>query len=337
LSLPNTGLVVTTDLGEYADIHPQDKQPVGQRLALWAEKYEGRKVIPSGPLFKEAVIKGNTVNVYFSYAESGLDIRRVTMSSRRNVRAKEDPDAYVVDADELAGFTICGSDHKFVPAEAKIVDDYVEVSSKSVSKPVAVRYGWQTFPLCNLYNTAGLPASPFRSDDFPVPDVQNRQHGKLWDKNETKLGAKMQFTGSNPETDWTEVDTGGLVGYQPTKGQTNKVIYAYYKVTHPAFQSGKCPKVIVSITYFDNNDGTLTLRYDSSDPDVKVAKNNPGAWKMAAKIKLNDTGKWNILQVPLDDALFAGRHNGADIRIESNQDTILGPVYCRQRHKIKRV
>ncbi|RKY11862.1 MAG: hypothetical protein DRP65_02990 [Planctomycetota bacterium] len=331
LSLPNTGLVVTTDLGEYADIHPQEKQSVGERLALWAEKLENKAVVSSGPLFKKAVFKGNKIKVYFSHIYSGLEVRRVAMSSKRNVWAKDDPDAYVVPADKLAGFTICGADKKFVPAEAKIVGDHVEVFSKEVSEPVAVRYGWSAFPLCNLYNSQGLPASPFRSDNFPVPDVQNRKFGKVWDKDESKLGSKMEFTASNPETNWSEIKVDGLTGYEPTKGQNKTARYAYYKVTAPEFKAGESPKVIISVVYFDNNDGTFALLYDSSDPKVKVVNNNPGAWKTAAKIKLNNTGKWNVLEIPVDDAFFKGRCNGSDIRINCNDSTILGAVYCRKQ------
>ncbi len=179
LSLPNTGLVVTTDLGDYADVHPQDKQPVGYRLALWAEKLEGLPVIPSGPLYKQAVVVGHKVKVYFTHVGSGLKAGRVAMSSRMNVWAKDDPDAYVVTDEKLAGFTLCGADGQFFPAEAEIVEDHVEVSSKHVPAPIAVRYGWSTFPLCNLFNKEGLPASPFRSDDFPYPDTPDRLKGKV--------------------------------------------------------------------------------------------------------------------------------------------------------------
>ena len=331
LSLPNTGLAVTTDLGEYADIHPQDKQPVGERLALWAEKLENKKVVSSGPLFKKAIIKGKKIEVYFSEVGSGLETKRVAMSSKRNVWAKDDPDAYVVPADKLAGFIICGADKKFVPAEAKIVDDHVEVSSKDVSDPVAVRYGWSTFPLCNLYNKDGLPASPFRSDSFPVPDVQNRTVGKALRGNDAVMGHALEFTGSTTETEWEKVTKAGKQGYQVTDGQGSKPNYAYFKVTDRSLRSGKCPEVILSMVYFDRGDGTITIQYDSSDKNVRVVKNSPGAWASGGKLKLENTGKWKKVEFTFNDAFFDGRCNGADIRLSCAKSFVFSKLYCRSK------
>jgi sialate O-acetylesterase len=328
LELPNTGLIVTTDLGEFADIHPQNKQPVGERLALWAEQLEGGTGVVSGPLFEKAVVEGDGMRIFFSQVGSGLETRRVVMSSQPKVWAEEDPDAHVVPAGRLAGFVICGADRKFVPAEARIVGDQVRVSSPEVPNPVAVRYGWSTFPLCNLYNKEGLPASPFRSDDFPIPDVQGRKVGSVWDRDEAALGSRMQFTGSNPETQWVSVERDGLPGDQPAAGQSGKPIYAYYRVTDNAFKAGNRPQCVISIVYFDNNTGAIELQYDSSDPQVKVVPAHPGAWKTAGIIKLNNTGKWSVLGIPVDDAFLDGRCNGADVRVKGSQETILRGVYC---------
>ena len=329
LSLPNTGLVVTTDLGEYADIHPQDKRPVGERLALWAENYDGRPVVPSGPLFEKAVVNGTKMNVYFSYVDSGLQTRRVTMSSKRNVWAKDDPDAYTVSADEVAGFTLCGPDRKFVPAKADIVEDHVEVWSEDVPTPLAVRYGWSTFPLCNLYNKEGLPASPFRSDDFPVPDVQGRTVGSQWSGDSTTPGRPLEFTGSTSETTWHQVDEARRHGYQATDGQGAKPRYAYFKITDPSFKSGKCPKVVLSLVYFDRGDGTVAIQYDSSDKDVLVVKDTPGAWKNGGNLKLENTRTWKIAEFAITDALFDGRCNGADIRLNCAESFVFSALYCR--------
>ena len=329
LPLPNTGLAVITDIGEFSDIHPQNKQPVGERLALWAEKFDGISIEPSGPIFENFVVAGNEIKVYFTHADSGLETRRVMMSSKRNVWAKDDPDAYVVSADKLAGFSICGIDRNFVAASARIVGGHVEVFSEQVSSPIAVRYGWSTFPLCNLYNKEGLPASPFRTDNFPVPDVRGRLIGKQWSQNARGLGSDFRFTGSNPETRWEYAELGGVIGNKPVNGQKDPV-YAYYKLEDDNLCNGKSPKVIISMTYFDNNDGTFSFQYDSSDPAVNVVKGSPGAWKQAAQIQLRNTGKWNIVEIAVPDALFAGRCNGADIRINSNKSTIIGSVYCRK-------
>jgi sialate O-acetylesterase len=140
-------MAVITDVGDSIDIHPQQKQPVGERLALAARaKAYGEKIEYSGPIFAGVAFKGGKVIVRFEHVGKGLEAR----------------------GGELTGFTVCGSDKKFVVAKAMIVGDKVEVSSPDVSLPQAVRYGWADCPVVNLWNKDGLPASPFRSDDFPM-------------------------------------------------------------------------------------------------------------------------------------------------------------------------
>lgn len=139
----NTAMVVTTDCGDAKDIHPANKQPVGARLALAARaKAYGEGVEYSGPVFTKASFGGGIASVTFSHAGMGLSSG----------------------GDPLKGFTIAGEDKVFRPADAVIRGSEVIVSSPEVSKPVAVRYGWDNVPDCNLSNLAGLPASPFRSD-----------------------------------------------------------------------------------------------------------------------------------------------------------------------------
>lgn len=145
--VPNTAEAVITDVGDLKDIHPKQKEPVGGRLALAAEALAyGKKVEYSGPVYEGLKVEGNKAVLSFTHLGEGLE-------------AKGGP---------LQGFTICGSDHKFVKAEAEIRDGHVEVWSKEVEKPVAVRYGWANFPVVNLYNKEGLPATPFRTDDLPL-------------------------------------------------------------------------------------------------------------------------------------------------------------------------
>lgn len=146
LHTPQTGMAVTIDIGDENDIHPRNKLDVGRRLAAWAlARTYNQKVIPSGPLFEGYNIKGNEVHIRFKHAE-GLKTS---------------------DGGPLKGFAIAGEDHKFVWADARIERDTVIVSSPKISKPIAVRYGWADNPIANLYNKAGLPASPFRTDDWP--------------------------------------------------------------------------------------------------------------------------------------------------------------------------
>jgi sialate O-acetylesterase len=148
LSLPKTAMAVTTDIGDAPIIHPRNKQEVGRRLALAARALAyNQKVIYSGPLYSSMQIEGNKIRLHFNHLGGGL-VAGGTAPGR------------------LEGFEIAGADHKFVGASARIEGDTVVVESGRVEHPVAVRYGWQSYPICNLYNQAGLPASPFRTDHW---------------------------------------------------------------------------------------------------------------------------------------------------------------------------
>jgi sialate O-acetylesterase len=140
---PNTAMAVTTDVGDATDIHPRQKQPVGARLALAARALAyGDKVEYSGPEYDTLAVKGNKAIVTFKHVGGGL----------------------VAKDGDLKGFEIAGDDGKFVAAKAVIEEDTVVVTSDQVSQPVQVRYGWTNTPDVNLWNKAGLPASPFQSD-----------------------------------------------------------------------------------------------------------------------------------------------------------------------------
>lgn len=152
LALPKTGMAVIIDIGEAKDIHPRNKQDVGKRLALNAlAKDYGKPDVFSGPMYKTMNVKDGKVVVKFDYA-NGLNAQ----------------------GGELKGFAIAGADKKFVWAKAEIKGDKVVVWADGVTEPVAVRYGWANNPPCNLYNGAGLPASPFRTDDWPGLTVNNK-------------------------------------------------------------------------------------------------------------------------------------------------------------------
>jgi sialate O-acetylesterase len=145
LSLPNTAMTVNIDLGEWNDIHPDDKKDVGERMALAAQKLAYREdVVYSGPLYESHEIAGNKVIISFSHTGSGLTTD---------------------DSGELSEFAIAGEDKKFVWANAKIEGNKVIVWSDDVPSPKYVRYAWADNPVNpNLYNKEGLPASPFRTD-----------------------------------------------------------------------------------------------------------------------------------------------------------------------------
>jgi sialate O-acetylesterase len=150
LSVQNTGMAVAIDLGEWNDIHPLNKKNIGKRLALAAQKiaYDDNDVVYSGPSYESMQIDGNKIILSFTNVGSGLLAK---------------------DSGELKQFAIAGNDSQFVWAKAKIEDDQVIVWSDKILKPVAVRYAWADNPeRANLYNKEGLPASPFRTDDFDV-------------------------------------------------------------------------------------------------------------------------------------------------------------------------
>ncbi|MEI6950319.1 sialate O-acetylesterase [Paraflavisolibacter sp. H34] len=146
-SVPYTGMAVTTDNGDSLDIHPRNKKLVGERLSLWALKNEyGKKDrIVSGPLYKSLKIEGNKALIEFDFTGGGLVAQG---------------------GGDLNEFTIAGADQNFVPAQAVIEGNKVVVWSEAVAAPVAVRFAWRNVPKPNLFNKAGLPASPFRTDSW---------------------------------------------------------------------------------------------------------------------------------------------------------------------------
>ena len=146
--LPEVGLVVTIDIGDPTDIHPLNKQDVGKRLAAWAlSSVYGRDIASSGPVFREASFEGNKVILSFDHVGSGLTARG------------DGP---------LKGFVIAGPDRKFRWANAEVVGDQIVVWEKKVAQPLAVRYAWDENPYwANLINADDLPATPFRTDDWP--------------------------------------------------------------------------------------------------------------------------------------------------------------------------
>lgn len=149
LSLANTAMAVTIDIGNPDNVHPSDKQDVGHRLALAARALTyGEQVEYSGPIYRQASNEGSRIRVWFDHASSGL----------------------VAKGGPLTGFEIAGKDKKFVPATTRIDGQSVVLSNPDVPSPEYVRYGWANAPVVNLFNGAGLPASPFTTEkEIPTP------------------------------------------------------------------------------------------------------------------------------------------------------------------------
>jgi sialate O-acetylesterase len=147
-AIPNSGMVVISDItGNVGDIHPVNKRDVGKRLARWAlaKNYGKEGVVYSGPMFRSMAVEGGKVTLSFDHVGGGLKS---------------------LDGEPLSHFTIAAGDQKFVPAEAVIEGDTIVLSTAGVTTPVAVRYAWHETAIGNFANAAGLPAVPFRSDDW---------------------------------------------------------------------------------------------------------------------------------------------------------------------------
>ncbi len=146
LNTPKTGMVVTNDIGNLEDIHPMNKQEVGRRLALWAlaKDYGVSDLAYSGPVYKSMEIRKNKIVLSFDHADNGL----------------------IKKGKHLTNFTVAGAERVFKKAKAKIVGKTIVVSAKNVKDPIAVRFAFTDTAVPNLYNTEGLPASAFRTDDW---------------------------------------------------------------------------------------------------------------------------------------------------------------------------
>ena len=174
LRLPNTGMITLIDAGEATDIHPSDKPTAGYRFYMKARQVAyGEELVASGPVFRTAKSEGSAMRLTFRNVGGGLMVRPVAMpkgNSPEAGNAHADSAWLRSPGDQLTGFTVCGADQKFVPAEATIVSrDTILVRAATVAQPVAVRYAWANFSLANLYNREGFPAEPFRTDAFPLP------------------------------------------------------------------------------------------------------------------------------------------------------------------------
>jgi len=158
LAVPNTGMATAIDIGNPFDLHPKDKLDVGLRLALAARRIAyGENVVASGPIYNAMTVDGGTIRLTFKEIGSGLTMGVPPWTPTGTPTSPPS---------ELKGFAIAGEDRKWVWAKAEIKGNEVVVSAEAVASPTAVRYDWAPCPAGNLYNQEGLPASPFRTDDW---------------------------------------------------------------------------------------------------------------------------------------------------------------------------
>jgi sialate O-acetylesterase len=154
-TVPDSCLAVTIDTGDPDNIHAKDKQPVGDRLALCAlAKYYGKSVVYSGPTLESVERLAGSIRLHFAHASGGL----------------------LVKGDKLEEFSVAGDDRKWFWADARIEGETIVVSSPSVDNPTQVRYAWQSNPAATLFNGAGLPAVPFRTDTWPSKTEEHRPY-----------------------------------------------------------------------------------------------------------------------------------------------------------------
>lgn len=216
LEIPGTGMVSIIDSGFQNDIHPPYKDRVGERLArLAANRTYGIPVIDRGPVMSSYEIIGSDIIITFENVGNGLEVRTVNSQIDADEISQGFPAVSVLD-DELAGFALSGDDRVFYWAqEAEIISpNKVRISNAvDVPNPVVVRYAWQSFPRCNLFNSEGLPAEPFRTDDFAygastgsagaVPPSENTAIVNFLIDGNASANREILFASDNFSATWT--------------------------------------------------------------------------------------------------------------------------------------
>lgn len=325
LKLGNTYAVSAVDIGEYEDIHPQNKELVAERVNSIVKAMDKPQALKTeSPMYEShKVLEDGTMLVKFINNANKLLAKRVALNNKRNKEFGKDPEAFVLSEGELSGFELCGEDKVFFPAKAKIIDSkHVALKSDKVESPIAARYMWRSFALGNLYNDKGFPALPFRTDNFAAPDFLGRTIGSEFEvDNISTLGEGFIPSLKTGESEFKEVDRKGIKFLKAVKSPNFTGRYAYFKAPGSFKNTASKRELELNIVYIDSGPDTITLMYDSCDPEIRKGQPNAGAWKKLGALKLEDSGKVKVAKFKVSDAKFAGRLNGADIRLQSIPNT----------------
>ena len=330
LELPETYLVPTTDLGEEKSFYTSSQKAIADRMMIHLVKMKRKKTINNGPKISKIKPVGYKITLEFDNDDNGLEARQVTLNKSSGLApGSESEGGIVIPEDKLVGFEICGRDGVFHPAEAVIKGRSVEIYSKNVRRPAAIRYGWSSMVKANLYNEDGLPALPFRTDKMPRPNFE----GELESKKVTLtsiIGQPMEAVMKVGDNTLEKVNVGDAEAFKVIAGKGKKDHYAFFKNTNSDIKDGKKSKLKVMIVYFDEGSGIIEVRYDSNDQKFVLSKNKPGMYKMAGKIKLTGTNTWRYVEVDLNDALFSNRLWGpSDIRLKSNSSFKISGIFVQ--------
>ena len=329
LELPETYLTVTADLGEEDTFYTEAHKQIAKRMMLHLEKMKRKKTVNYGPAFKKIRPYGYKLQLEFDNADSGLMIQEVKINKNAGLEPGTDKEAIIIPGDKLLGFEICGQDGVFYPAQGEIKGRMLEIFSKEVRKPAAVRYGWSSLVKGNLYGKDGLPAMPFRTDRIAAPNFE----GELVSKEISitgVVGKRMEALMKVGENTLEKVKTAQVDAFKAVPAPNKKEHYAFFKNTSREILEGSIPNVKITVVFFDQGNGIIDIRYDSNDTKTVVGKNSPGLYKLAGKIKLKGTNTWRYVEVDVADGFFKGRlGGGSDIRLKSNEEFFISGIFLQ--------
>jgi len=333
-------LAVTTDLGEYNDIHPPQKVEIGQRLAEAARRALSPHERPVPPRIVDVQFADGGALLTVNPNARPLEARRVVMNKRAKQPPRQDAEALVAPAGRLHGFSIAGADGRFVEAEAVFDEGHpgvnIYVHSPGVKNPVAVRYGWANFTLANLFDSHGLPLRPYRSDDWPLPpELASAVVPAKWNGQTLPGEPGVLSEGKNAKRLPVRDDKPGIkTGPLDSKKMTLLSVRApkAYRDLPPG------QMVRVHLLIHDDRTSPMEIRYDSNDDAFKHSpKSPPGLWKLARPITLSGSNEWRVISIDLPQARFSGRADGYDLRLGLNPNYTVKPALRVAEVRFERV